>query len=80
MGADKPARCSNIAKHRVKHRPITSTLDRIYPYQYAVHPHELLANLVTDLVAIEGGFHNHPQRAHSLKHLPKAPLLAISVR
>jgi len=75
MSTDKHARCGNIAKHSVEHRPISVTLDGIHPYQYTVNPHELPANLITDIVVVEGRLRTHTQLGQRFEHLPEAALL-----
>lgn len=53
MGADKNTSGRNITKHSIEHGSVPASFNRIDPDQNAVNPHELLSNLIAEIIVID---------------------------
>ena len=60
MGADKYTSGGNITKHSIEHGSVPPSFNRIDPYQNAVNPHELLSNLLVEIIVIHRGLDVNP--------------------
>jgi hypothetical protein len=75
MRADKDAFLGDFPQLSVKPGPVSPCCDRVDPDQHTLHSRELLAHLVHEFIAVDGGFRFHADSAESFCDAAKMALL-----